>query len=107
MNDFSAIFASMEDEKYNYREQDIRLVTAFDELADMDTSQLDGYMILACDGGKMDVDVNGARIHLDTWEALILPPHTRLTNLYGESADTLQSCCSECRYGPESAGLPY
>lgn len=70
----------MEDEKYNYREQDIRLVTAFDELADMDTSQLDGYMILACDGGKMDVDVNGARVHLDTWEALILPPHTRLTN---------------------------
>lgn len=80
MNDFSAIFASMEDEKYNYREQDIRLVTAFDELADIDTSQLDGYMILACDGGKMDVDINGARVHLDTWEALILPPHTRLTN---------------------------
>ena len=70
----------MEDEKYNYREQDIRLVTAFDELADIDTSQLDGYMILACDGGKMDVDINGARVHLDTWEALILPPHTRLTN---------------------------
>jgi AraC family transcriptional activator of pobA len=46
----------------------------------MDTTQLDGYMILACDGGRMEVDINGTREHLDTWEALILPPHARLAN---------------------------
>lgn len=70
----------MEDKKYNYQEQDIQLITAFDELVDLDTSLIDGYMVLACDGGKMDVDINGTRAHLNTWDTLILPPHTRLTN---------------------------
>ena len=70
----------MEDKNYNYQEQGIQLITAFDELVDLDTSLIDGYMVLACDGGKMDVDINGTRAHLNTWDTLILPPHTRLTN---------------------------
>jgi len=40
-------------------------------------------MILACDNGRLDVDVNGARQHLETFEALILPPRTRLSNHMG------------------------
>lgn len=80
MEDMSTTFADMKDYRYDYQDEDIRFVTAFEELAGMDTSQLDGYMILACNGGKMDVDVNGSRVHLNTWEALILPPHTRLAN---------------------------
>ena len=80
MNDISTNFASMEDKNYNYQEQGIQLITAFDELVDLDTSLIDGYMVLACDGGKMDVDINGTRAHLNTWDTLILPPHTRLTN---------------------------
>lgn len=42
-------------------------------------------MILACDKGRMDVDVNGVCHHLETFEALILPPHTRLSNYMGSS----------------------
>lgn len=70
----------MIDKKYNYKEQDMELITSFDELVDLDTPSIDGYMILACNGGKMDVDVNGTHVRINTWEALILPPHTRLAN---------------------------
>lgn len=74
------IFASMKDKNYDYQAQGIRFVTVFDELVNTETEQLDGYMILACNGGKMDLDVNGTRTHLNIWEALILPPRTRLSN---------------------------
>lgn len=80
MGDLDSNFARMKDKEYNYQEQDICLITAFNELVNMDTTKLDGYMILACDNGKMDVDINGTRVHLNTWEALILAPHTRLAN---------------------------
>lgn len=76
-------FAGMELKEFNYKDENISLVTTFDELAHLDTTSLDGYMILACDSGRLDVDVNGARQHLETYEALILPPHTRLSNHMG------------------------
>lgn len=76
-------FADMEQTVFNYEDENIRLVTTFEELAHLDTTSLEGYMILACDNGRLDVDVNGAKQHLETFEALILPPHTRLSNHMG------------------------
>jgi hypothetical protein len=73
-------FADMEQTVFNYEDENIRLVTTFEDLARLDTASLEGYMILACDNGRIDVDVNGARQHLETFEALILPPRTRLSN---------------------------
>lgn len=61
------IFASMKDKNYDYQAQGIRFLTAFDELVNTETEQLDGYMILACNGGKMELDVNGTRTHLNIW----------------------------------------
>lgn len=76
-------FADMEQIKFNYENDSIKLITSFEEVAYVDTSSFNGYMILACNNGKLDVDVNGLRQHLETFEALILPPHTRLTNHMG------------------------
>lgn len=78
-----AKFADMEQIKFDYEDDSIKLVTTFEEMAHMDTTSLNGYMILACDNGRMDVDINGVRHHLETFEALILPPHTRLSNHMG------------------------
>lgn len=78
-------FADMEQIKFNYEDDNLKLITTFDEIAHLETSSLNGYMILACDKGRMDVDVNGVRHHLETFEALILPPHTRLSNYMGSS----------------------
>ena len=80
MNNANVNFAAMNEISYNYQRDGLHFITAFNDLIDLDTTQFDGYMILACDGGKMDVDVNGARIHLETGEALILPPYARLAN---------------------------
>lgn len=80
MDEYKTNFASMEDISYNYQTHGIRLVTAFDDISSLDTTQLDSYMILACNGGKLEVEVNGVRRHLDAWEAMILPPRTRLAN---------------------------
>lgn len=74
------IFAYMEEIKLDYEDNGIRLLTAFEEIARLDTALLNDYMILACDHGKLDVDVNGTKRHLEIWETLILPPHTRLNN---------------------------
>lgn len=73
-------FADMEGIKFDYADRNIRLLTVFDEIAKVDTTTLDGYLILACDGGKMNVDVNGTKKYLEAGEALILPPHTKLGN---------------------------
>lgn len=78
-------FVDMEQIKFNYEDDNLKLITTFDEIAHLETSSLNGYMILACDKGRMDVDVNGVRHHLETFEALILPPHTRLSNYMGSS----------------------
>lgn len=80
-----AKFADMEQIKFNYEDDNLKLITTFDEIAHLETSSLNGYMILACDKGRMDVDVNGVCHHLETFEALILPPHTRLSNYMGSS----------------------
>ncbi|VFB13582.1 AraC family transcriptional regulator [Bacteroides heparinolyticus] len=73
-------FAEMKEIKFDYKAEGILLLTAFDEVSRLDTASLDGYMILGCNNGRMDVDVNGFKHHLEAFEALILPPHTRLTN---------------------------
>lgn len=78
-----ANFADMEHITYNYEDENIQFVTTFENLADLDTTSVDGYMILACDKGRMEVDVNGVRRSLKTYEALIFPPHTRLSNHMG------------------------
>lgn len=70
----------MEQTAFDYRDEEIQLLTAFEEIARLDTSSIDGYMILACDGGRIEVEVNGSKQHLNTFEALILPPRTRLNN---------------------------
>lgn len=80
-----AKFADMEQIKFNYEDDNLKLITTFDEIAHLETSSLNGYMILACDKGRMDVDVNGVCHYLETFEALILPPHTRLSNYMGSS----------------------
>lgn len=56
-------FADMEQTVFNYEDENIRLVTTFEDLAQLDTASLEGYMILACDNGRLDMDVNGARQH--------------------------------------------
>lgn len=42
----NTIFAPVKDKKYDYQGQDIRLVTAFEELAHIDTTQFDSYVSL-------------------------------------------------------------
>lgn len=76
-------FAHMENTLFNYKDENIKLVTTFEHMAHLDTATQDGYMILACDNGRLDVDVNGTRRHLETFEALIVPPRTRLSNHMG------------------------
>lgn len=78
-----ADFADMEHIVYNYEDENIQFITTFENLADLDTSSVAGYMILTCDKGRIEVDVNGIRQSLKTYEALILPPHTRLSNHMG------------------------
>lgn len=73
-------FADMKDIRFEYQDQSVMFVTAFEDIAQIDTSAIEGYMILACDGGRMQVDVNGATRSLTEGEALILPPHTRLSD---------------------------
>lgn len=72
--------AQMAKATFNYADDEIQLLTAFEEIARLDTSTIDSYMILACDGGRIEVEVNGSKHHLGTYEALILPPRTRLSN---------------------------
>lgn len=73
-------FADMNQTKFDYEDEHIRFLTVFEEIARLDTASVEGYMILACNKGKMDVDVNGSKHHLGAFEALILPPRTRLSN---------------------------
>lgn len=73
-------FADMEQIKFDYQDANLMLVTAFDEIARMDTTSVSGYMILACNKGRMEVDVNGSPQRLEAYEALILPPRTKLNN---------------------------
>ena len=61
----------MENIKLDYKDDSITLLTAFEEIARLDTSSVEGYMILACDKGKLDADVNGSKQHLEAFDALI------------------------------------
>jgi len=70
----------MDQRTFEYKDNEIQLLTVAEAIADLDTSSIDGYMILACDGGRLEVDVDGAKRHLETYEALLLPPRTRLSN---------------------------
>lgn len=76
-------FAHMEHVRFDYADENIQFVTTFEELAHLDTASLDGYLILACNSGRLEVDVNGSRKQLKAFEALILPPRTHLTNHMG------------------------
>lgn len=78
-----ANFADMEHIKFDYEDNNIQLATTFETIANLDTTSLNSYMILACNNGRLDVDVNGVKTQLDTFEALILPPRTRLSNYMG------------------------
>lgn len=80
------IFADMEHIKFDYRDQDIMFITVFEEIVKTDTLQVEGYMILACDNGRMQLDVNGTTVQMNAGETLILPPYTKLNN-YMASAD--------------------
>ncbi|WP_449032022.1 helix-turn-helix domain-containing protein [Prevotella histicola] len=80
MNDIIDTFAPMKEISYDYHGRGLRFITAFDDLIETDTAQLDDYMILGCNGGKIEVDVNGTRVYLSEYQALILPPRVRLTN---------------------------
>jgi len=44
------------------------------------TQELDRYLVLACNKGRLMVDVNGETVQMQGVEALILPPKTRLSN---------------------------
>lgn len=70
----------MEQTTFDYKDEEIQLFTAFEEIARLDTSTIDSYMILACDAGRIEVEVNGSKRSLGTYEALILPPRTRMNN---------------------------
>jgi len=70
----------MEQTTFDYKDEEIQLFTAFEEIARLDTSTIDSYMILACDAGRIEVEVNGSKRSLNTYEALILPPRTRMNN---------------------------
>lgn len=76
-------FALMEQTKFDYQDENLQFVTTFEQLAHLDTSVLDKYLILACNSGKLSVDVNGKHKQVSEFEALILPPRTRLTNHMG------------------------
>ena len=78
-----ASFAAMDHITFDYEDDSIKLATTFEQLAHLDATSLKGYMILACNKGRLSVDINGLSKHLETFEALILPPHTRLTNHMG------------------------
>ena len=78
-----ASFAAMDHITFDYEDDSIKLASTFEQLAHLDTTSLGGYMILACNKGRLSVDINGSSKQLETFEALILPPHTRLTNHMG------------------------
>ena len=75
-----ATFAAMEEIKYDYIDNDVLMLTEFGELVKLETKELDRYLILACNEGRLMVDVNGETIQMQGVEALILPPKTRLSN---------------------------
>lgn len=76
-------FADMEQIRFDYEDENIKLVTTFEDMAHLDTASLDGYMILSCNNGRLEVDINGAKKQLEAFEAFILPPRTRLSNHMG------------------------
>ena len=78
-----ASFVAMDHITFDYEDDSIKLATTFEQLAHLDATSLEGYMILACNKGRLIVDINGSSRQLETFEALILPPHTRLTNHMG------------------------
>lgn len=73
-------FAAMEEIKYDYIDDDVLMLTEFGELVKLETQELDSYLVLACNKGRLMVDVNGETIQMQGVEALILPPKTRLSN---------------------------
>ena len=75
-----ATFASMNEIKFDYIDNDVLMLTEFGELVKLETKELDRYLVLACNNGRLMVDVNGESMELKGVEALILPPKTRLSN---------------------------
>ena len=84
-----ASFAAMDHITFDYEDDSIKLATTFEQLAHLDATSLEGYMILACNKGRLSVDINGASKQLETFEALILPPRTRLANHMGNPGGAL------------------
>ena len=78
-----ASFAAMDHITFDYEDDSIKLATTFEQLAHLDATSLEGYMILACNKGRLSVDINGSSKQLETFDALIRPPHPRLTNIGG------------------------
>ena len=75
-----ATFAAMEEIKFDYIDDDVLMLTEFGELVKLETQELDRYLVLACNKGRLMVDVNGETIQMQGVDALILPPKTRLSN---------------------------
>ena len=75
-----ATFASMNEIKYDYIDNDVLMLTEFGEMVKLETQELDRYLILACNVGRLMLDVNGETTQIQGVEALILPPKTRLSN---------------------------
>ena len=73
-------FVPMEEIKYDYIDDDVLMLTEFGELVKLETQELDRYLVLACNKGRLMVVVNGETIQMQGVEALILPPKTRLSN---------------------------
>ena len=57
-----ATFAAMEEIKYDYIDDDVLMLTEFGELVKLETQELDRYLVLACNKGRLMVDVNGETI---------------------------------------------
>lgn len=54
-----ATFAAMEEIKFDYIDDDVLMLTEFGELVKLETQELDRYLVLACNKGRLMVDVNG------------------------------------------------
>ena len=51
-----ASFAAMDHITFDYEDESIKLATTFEQLAHLDTTSLESYMILACNKGRLSVD---------------------------------------------------
>lgn len=73
-------FATMNDIHFDYIDDDVFMLTEFGELVKLETAELDRYMVLACNSGRLSVDLSGEPTVLQAVEAIILPPKVRMSN---------------------------